>query len=111
MYNPFDLIPKTIDKNLRDILIALIIIQFVSFLILLIYLIVEFIKYRKEKKFPSDITDQTQEDKQMDVINATKDEGVKKENIENNLEKESVGENSVKLENETDSQRGHLKQE
>jgi hypothetical protein len=46
MYNPFDLIPHTIDKNLRDIIITLIIIQFSAFLILISYLTYEYICYK-----------------------------------------------------------------
>lgn len=46
MYNPLDLIPQTIDKNLRDIIITLILIQFTAFLILIGYLTYEFIWYK-----------------------------------------------------------------
>ena len=48
MYNPFDLIPHTIDKNLRDIIIYLIIIQFTAFCIFMTYLIYEFISYKRD---------------------------------------------------------------
>lgn len=46
MYNPLDLIPKTIDKNLRDIIVYLILIQFFAFLILFLYLLYEFIHFK-----------------------------------------------------------------
>jgi hypothetical protein len=49
MYNPFDLIPKTIDKNLRDFIIVLIIIQFTAFILRIGYLVYDFVKYRREK--------------------------------------------------------------
>ena len=46
MYNPFELIPKTIDPKLREILIYLIAIQLILFLILICYLIYEFVMYK-----------------------------------------------------------------
>jgi hypothetical protein len=60
MYNPFDLIPKTIDKNLRDFIIVLIVIQFTAFLLRIGYLIYDYIKYRREKNNTTSEDSQTE---------------------------------------------------
>jgi hypothetical protein len=46
MYNPFDLIPKNFDPNLRFILIILVSVQFIAFLVLLAYLINQYMKVK-----------------------------------------------------------------
>lgn len=46
MYNPFDLIPHTIDKDIRGIIITLIVIQVSAFLIFFFYLIWAFIRIK-----------------------------------------------------------------
>ncbi len=74
MYNPFDLIPKNIDKNLRDILIALISIQFISFLILIVYLIVEFVKLKREKKVENVVKESKNDEKTEKLEESNKEE-------------------------------------
>jgi hypothetical protein len=77
MYNPFDLIPHTIDKTLRDLIITLVVIQFSAFLILLGYIIYEYVKFKVSDKSIV----QNEEDKKEE-INFDNDEKVE-ENKEN----------------------------
>ncbi len=66
-WNPINMIPDTIDKNLRDLIISLIVIQFIAFLILMFYLIWEYIKY---KKYCKDIDRRVaDEEKERKLIN------------------------------------------
>jgi len=117
MYNPFDLIPKNIDKNLRDILIALISIQFISFLILMVYLIVEFVKHKKEKKVEN-IEKQSENDEKTEKLEKSNKEESETQNCDKivtdiNNKDENYLENEIPYNHEkiNDDQSDHLKQD
>ena len=47
MYNPFELIPKTIDPNIRMILIGLVSIQFLAFVLFVLIMIYDHVQKKK----------------------------------------------------------------
>jgi FtsZ-interacting cell division protein ZipA len=103
-WNPIDMIPKTIDKNLRDLIITLVVIQFIAFLILMFHLIWEYIKY---KKYCKEIDKRAaEEEKEKKLINENT-EPIKFDNEEfeelSQQEKENklVEENSINKNSET----------
>lgn len=49
MFNIFELIPKTIDKNLRDLIIILITVQLILLVIYITYMTYEFIRIKMNK--------------------------------------------------------------
>jgi len=100
MYNPFDIIPKNIDKNLRDIVIALIIIQFVSFVIFFVYILMEFMKHRRENKIPK-------EEKELNENKKDKFRTCSESEIE--PIKESLSE--LKDENILETEQSHIKED
>lgn len=107
-WNPINMIPDTIDKNLRDLIISLIVIQLTAFFILMFYLIWEYIKY---KKYCKEIDKRAaEEEKQRQLINENK-EPIKFDNDDSGefhkQEKENklVEENSNSINDISESQR------
>ena len=65
-WNPIAMIPDTIDKNIRDLIVSLIAIQFIAFLILMFHLTWEFIKYKQEcKRIDKLSAEQREEEKRI----------------------------------------------
>ena len=65
-WNPIAMIPDTIDKNIRDLIVSLIAIQFIAFLILMFHLTWEFIKYNQEcKRIDKLSAEQREEEKRI----------------------------------------------
>jgi len=49
MYNPFELIPKTIDPTIRNILIVLVSIQFLAFVLFIFIMIYDHVQKKKNR--------------------------------------------------------------
>jgi hypothetical protein len=50
MFNPFDLIPKSIDPNLRMFLIILVAVQVIAFILYVSFLIYDHVQTKKDPK-------------------------------------------------------------
>ena len=54
MWNPFDIIPKHMDPNMRLMIIVLVAVQFLAFLIWLGFLFNEYLEIRRKNRLQQD---------------------------------------------------------
>lgn len=60
-WNPIDLIPTTIDPNLRKVLIFLIVFQFTAFLIYMVLMVREYKRFKREGPRPEELEEETKQ--------------------------------------------------
>ena len=54
MWNPFDIIPKNIDNNLRWMIIILVTVQFLAFVIWMCFLFSQYLEIRRKNRINQD---------------------------------------------------------
>lgn len=89
MLNPFDLIPETLDKNLRDFIISVVAIQFFAFLIFFCYITYQFIQYKLYgKRIDKLVANAEQEEKNK--LNYHNEDGIRLDEIKFDNEDEET---------------------
>lgn len=60
-WNPIDLIPTTIDPNLRKVLIFLIVFQFTAFLIYMVLMVREYRRFKRDGPRKEELVEESQQ--------------------------------------------------
>lgn len=68
MYNPFDIIPKTLDSGLRNLIIALITIQVTCFIIYIVYMFYSHFKLKGTQQLNKNENKDVQEESKTDKL-------------------------------------------